>query len=89
MRVRTIGEAADLEINSKGTGFVRRSSVRAASPVAKEKSSGIGAIARPSRCARLDAPELKFWPLGTKFWFRIFGPLKINCPSYIIALGIK
>jgi hypothetical protein len=35
LQVRSIGEAADLEINSKGTGFVRRSSVRTASPVAK------------------------------------------------------
>jgi len=35
LRVRSIGEAAHLEINSKGTGFVPRSSVRTASPVAK------------------------------------------------------
>jgi hypothetical protein len=40
LRVRSIGEAADLEINSKGTGFVRRSSVRRASPVAKNKRCG-------------------------------------------------
>jgi hypothetical protein len=37
LRVRSIGEAAHLEINSKGTGFVRRSAVRTASPVAKNK----------------------------------------------------
>jgi hypothetical protein len=35
LRARSIGEAAQLEINSKGTGFVRRSSVRTASPAAK------------------------------------------------------
>jgi hypothetical protein len=35
LRVRSIGEAALLEINSKGTDFIRRSSVRTAPPVAK------------------------------------------------------
>jgi hypothetical protein len=40
LRVRSIGEAADLEISSKGTGFVRRSSVRTASPVAKNNKRG-------------------------------------------------
>jgi hypothetical protein len=37
LRVRSIGEAALLEINSKGTGFVRHLSVRTASPVAKSR----------------------------------------------------
>ena len=37
LRVRTIGEAANLEINSKGTGFVRcRQAVRRGSPVAQK-----------------------------------------------------
>jgi hypothetical protein len=36
LRVRTIGEAADLEINSKGTGFVRcRQAVRRGPPIAQ------------------------------------------------------
>jgi hypothetical protein len=34
LRVRSIGEAAQLEINSKGTGFVRREGVRTAPPIA-------------------------------------------------------
>lgn len=38
LRVRSIREAAHLEINSKGTGFGSRSSVRTASPVAKKQT---------------------------------------------------
>ena len=34
LRVRTIGEAARLEINSKGTGFIVRPAVRTAPPIA-------------------------------------------------------
>jgi hypothetical protein len=34
LQVRSIGEAAALEINAKGTGFVARCSVRTAPPVA-------------------------------------------------------
>src|SRR6516162_3770555 len=33
LRVRSIGEAAALEINSKGTGFTRARTVRAAPPM--------------------------------------------------------
>jgi hypothetical protein len=35
LTVRSIGEAAQLEINSKGTDFVRRRDVRAAPPMRK------------------------------------------------------
>src|SRR5262249_34931969 len=35
LRVRSIGEGAQLEINSKGTRFVRTSAVRTASPMRK------------------------------------------------------
>lgn len=37
LRVRAIGEAAGLEINSNGTGFVRHRAVRAAPPVRKSR----------------------------------------------------
>jgi hypothetical protein len=33
LRIRSIGEAAGLEVNSKGTGFVPLRAVRAASPM--------------------------------------------------------
>lgn len=36
--VRAIGEAAGLEINSKGTGLIRRRAVRTASPIAPNAS---------------------------------------------------
>jgi hypothetical protein len=42
LAVRSIGEAARLEINSKGTGLVRRRAVRTAPPVAP-----IGPVASP------------------------------------------
>jgi hypothetical protein len=42
--VRSIGEAADLEVNSKGTGFVRR-------------ASGIAGAAPPTVLSRLDVRE--------------------------------
>jgi hypothetical protein len=51
LRVRSIGEAADLECNSKGTGFVRRSSVRTASPIAKNN------VGRPSSPGPLQASQ--------------------------------
>jgi hypothetical protein len=34
LRVRALGEAACLEINAKGTGFIRHRAVRAAPPIA-------------------------------------------------------
>jgi hypothetical protein len=39
LTVRSIGEAAQLEINSKGTDFVRHRDVRAASPMRKSGSA--------------------------------------------------
>jgi hypothetical protein len=42
LRVRRIGEAAELEINSKGTGFIRRPEVRRASPSAKKRPDAPG-----------------------------------------------
>ena len=39
LRVRSIGEAAALEINSKGTGFTRARTVRAALPMRPEPDS--------------------------------------------------
>jgi hypothetical protein len=38
LHVRRIGEAAELEINSKGTDFIRRPEVRRASPMAKTRA---------------------------------------------------
>jgi hypothetical protein len=56
LTIRSIGEAAQLEINSKGTRFVRRPGVRTASPVRKStpadprtSTEEFAATARPGR----------------------------------------
>ena len=40
LRVRSIGEAAELEINARGTGFIARPAVRAAPPIAETDCPG-------------------------------------------------
>jgi hypothetical protein len=47
LRVRSIGEAAALEINSKGTGFTRARTVRAAAPVRFRPDAGLGQRGQP------------------------------------------
>ena len=42
LRIRSIGEAAGLEINSKGTGFVPARAVRTASPMRKKREAPLG-----------------------------------------------
>jgi hypothetical protein len=42
LRIRSIGEAAGLEINANGTGFRRRRATDAASPMRKSGPAGTG-----------------------------------------------
>src|SRR5262245_11680381 len=46
LRVRSLRQAAELEINSKGTGFARRSDVRTASPMRQTAPVGIAGAPR-------------------------------------------
>jgi hypothetical protein len=50
LRIRSIGEAAELEINSKGTGFLPTRAVRTAPPV-RQKGQGVISVAVPERAA--------------------------------------
>jgi hypothetical protein len=42
LRVRAIGEAAALEVNAKGTGFISRRAVRTAPPIEKSHRAYVG-----------------------------------------------
>jgi hypothetical protein len=57
LRVRSIGEAARLEINAKGTGFVARHAVRTASPIAPNAPARTGYPTRARRTGRQPVRE--------------------------------
>jgi hypothetical protein len=55
LKVRTIGEAAGLKVNSKGTGFAPYRAVRTASPVRANQSAALGSRAMTGCAGRRSA----------------------------------